>query len=102
MIISPAPRKRVTQAWLNQQFDDNGWAERLASYTRTEIHNSLTPARHGQVEGTLTIGYDYYDAENKHLATVFHYRDPDGKYVPWNGRETRPKGLLIDGVWCYI
>jgi hypothetical protein len=99
MINSPAPRKRVTQVWLNQQFDENGWPERLASYTRAEIHNSLTPARHGQVEGTLTIGHDYYDAENRLVATVFCYRNPDGK-LGASGRMT-PKGLLIDDVWCH-
>jgi hypothetical protein len=94
------PRKQVAQPWLNQQFNDNGWGERLASYRKAEIHNSLTPSIHGQVEGTLTIGHDYYDAENRLVATVFHYRKPDGT-LGASGHLT-PKGLLIEGVWCYI
>jgi hypothetical protein len=100
-MTTPTPRRPVSQSWLNQQFDENGWQKRLASYTNAEIHNSLTPSRRGLPKGTLTIGLDYYDAENKHVATIFHYRDDDGKYVPRNGRETCPKGLLIDGEWCY-
>lgn len=97
----PTPRRPVSQLWLNQQFDENGWQKRLASYTSAEVHNSLTPRERGLTEGTMTIGNDYYDAENNHVATIFHYRDAHGKYVLWNGRETRPKGLLIDGVWCH-
>jgi hypothetical protein len=94
------PRKKVTQAFLNQQFNNNGWEKRLASYTKVEIHNSPTPPEHGQLKGTLTIGHDYYDAENTRFATVFHYLKPDqtlgasGKLIP--------KGLLIDGVWCFV
>jgi carbohydrate-selective porin OprB len=100
MTITPSAQKtRVTQAWLNQQFNDQGWAEQLGSYTRVEIHNSVTPAIHGQVEGTLTVGHDYYDAENKLVATVFYFLKPDGN-LGASGLKT-PKGLLINGVWCY-
>lgn len=94
------PRKKVDQTWLNQQFNESGCENRLASYSKTEIHNSLTPRHRGQVEGTLTVGYDYYDTENKLVATLFLYRQPDGK-LGASGRMT-PKGLLIDGVWCYV
>jgi hypothetical protein len=97
--MTKPPKKRVKQAWLNQQYD-NGWEERLASYTKAEIHNSLTPKEAKQDEGTLTIGYDYYDAENTRVATVFIYRKPDGK-LGGRGKPT-PKGLLIDGEWCYV
>jgi len=99
MIITPSARKRATLAWLNQQFNDHGWEERLTTCTKVEIHNSLTPPSHGQVEGTLTIGHDYYDAENKHVATIFYYLMPDGK-LGASGRKT-PQALLIDGVWYY-
>jgi hypothetical protein len=98
--MTSSPRKKVEQSWLNQQFNENSWEERLASYRKSLIHDSLTPAKHGQVEGTMTIGYDYYDAENKLVATVFHYRKPDGT-LGASGHYT-PKGLLIDGTWCYI
>ena len=98
-MITPTPRRSVSQPWLNQQFNDNGWEARLASYTRVEIHNSLTPPERGQIEGTLTIGYDYYDDENNLVATIFHYRQPDGK-LGASGRMT-PKGLLIEGEWCH-
>jgi len=100
MTITSCTRKVVTQAWLNQQFNENGWQERLASYTKSEIHNSLTPEEHGQPKGTLTIGHDYYDAENKLLATIFHYLKPD-RTLGASGKLT-PKGLLIDGVWCFV
>ena len=98
-MTTPLPRKKVDQSWLNQQFNENGWEKRIASYNKTEIHNSLTPRKHGQAEGTLTIGYDYYDAENKLVATIFHYKNPDGK-LGASGRFT-PKGLLIDDTWCH-
>jgi hypothetical protein len=99
MITTPSARKRVTSAWLNQQFNDHGWEARLGSYTKVPVHDSLTPPIHGQVEGARTIGHDYYDAENKHVATVFYFLNPDGT-LGASGRK-RPMGLLIDGVWCY-
>lgn len=102
MTTPNAPRRPVDQPWLNQQFDQNGWQKRLESYTKAPIHDSLTPKERGLPEGTMTIGYAYYDTENVLVAVVFLYRDRDGNLIPWNGRETRPKGLLIDGVWCYI
>lgn len=88
------------QTWLNQQFNENGWEQRLASYTKVEIHSSLTPPEHGQLKGTLTVGHDYYDAENKLVATIFHYLKPDHT-LGASGRLT-PKGLLIDGTWHYV
>jgi hypothetical protein len=100
MMTPPStPRKKVEQHWLNQQFNENSWESRLASYTEVPIHDSLTPPERGQAKGTVTVGYDYYDAENRLVATVFHYRKPDGK-LGASGRLT-PKGLLIDGVWCH-
>jgi hypothetical protein len=103
MMITPAtPRKPVSQSWLNQQFDENGWLERLASYTKDEDHHSLTPECRGLPKGTLTIGYNYYTAEKKAVATIFHYQHKDGKIIPWHGRDFRPKALLVDGVWCYV
>lgn len=98
----PVPRKLVDQQWLNQQFDQNGWPERLRSYTKVPIHDSPTPPERGLPEGTTTVGHAYYDTENNLVATVFHYRDSNGNYVPRNGRDLVPKGLLIDNVWCYI
>jgi len=99
-MTTPSPKKRVTQLWLNQQFNQNGWEERLASYTKVEIHNSPTPSEHGQPEGTLTMGYDYYDTENKLLATIFFYLKPD-RTLGGSGKKS-PKGLLVDGIWCYV
>jgi hypothetical protein len=93
-------RKPVDQPWLNRQYNDNAWADRLAPCRKLEVHNSLTPAKHGQVQGTLTIGHDYYDAENRVIATIFYYLKPNGE-LGASGKKT-PKGLLIDGVWCYI
>ncbi len=100
--MANTPRKSVSQAWLNQQFDEpkNGWPNRLASYTKAEIHNSLTPSHHGQDEGTLTIGNEYYDADGVRVAIIFHYKKPDGT-LGGSGQYT-PKGLLIEGIWCYI
>ena len=100
-MTTPSPIKKVTQIWLNQQFNENGWKERLdsASYTKAKCHDSLTPPEHGQAQGTLTIGYHYYDAQNKRVATVFHYRKPDGQ-LGASGHFV-PKGLLIEGTWCY-
>jgi hypothetical protein len=97
--MANTPKKCATQAWLNQQYDDNGWAERLASYTKAEIHNSLTPGNHGQDEGTLTIGNEYYDPNGARVAIIFHYKKPDGT-LGGSGKYT-PKGLLIEGVWYY-
>jgi hypothetical protein len=99
-MTTPSPRKKVTQTWLNQQFNSNGWIERLASYSKVEIHNSLTPSEHGQPIGTLTIGHDYYDADNTLLATVFYYLKPDNT-LGASGKKT-PKGLRIDGEWCFV
>jgi len=95
-MTTPLPKKRVTQTWLNQQFNDHGWEEKLHSCTKVEIYNSPTPSAHGQVEGTMTIGHDHYDTENKLVATVFYFLQLDGK-LGASGRKT-PKGLLIDGV----
>jgi hypothetical protein len=97
--MANTPRKKVEQSWLNQQFDDNDWQNKLASYTKAEIHNSLTPPAHGQVEGTLTIGHEYFDSNGLRIALIFHYKKPDGT-LGASGRYV-PKGLLIDGVWCY-
>ncbi|HEY6337604.1 MAG TPA: hypothetical protein VIW68_03845 [Candidatus Sulfotelmatobacter sp.] len=97
--MTKTPRRKIDQSWLNQQFAQDGWEKRLASYTKVEIYNSLTPREHGQVEGTLTIGHDYYDAENALVATIFHYRKPDGNFGA-SGKPC-PKGLLIDGIWCH-
>ena len=100
MMTTPTPRRPVSQSWLNQQFNENGCEARLASYTEAPIHHSLTPPERGQVEGTLTVGYDYYDAENKVVATIFWYKQPDGK-LGASGRKI-PKSLRIDGVWCFV
>jgi len=100
MTKTPFPKKKTTQAWLEQQFDENGWQERLASYTKIERHNSLTPTKHGLPKGTLTIGHEYYDTENKRVALIFRYETPD-KTLVGRGRLI-PKGLLIDEVWHYV
>jgi hypothetical protein len=98
--MTTPPQKRVTQQYLNDQFDNNGWEKSLASYTRVEIYNRPTPKKAGQTQGTSTIGYEYYDADNKAVAIVFHYEKPD-KTLGASGRRV-PKSLLIDGVWCYV
>ncbi len=93
-------QKRLTQQELNSQYDDGGWEKRLASYRKVEIYNRPTPRKSGQATGTSTIGYEYYDAENTRVAIIFHYEKPD-KTLGASGRRV-PKGLLIDGVWCYV
>lgn len=98
--MTPSTRKRVTLAWLNQQFNDQDWEAKLKLCTRAEIYNSLTPKNRGQIEGTHTIGHDYYDAEKAHIATVFYFLKPDGS-LGASGKK-RPMALLIDGIWCYI
>jgi hypothetical protein len=100
MTITPCLKQRVTQAWLNQKFNGDDWEQRLASYTKVEIHNSPTPVETGEPKGTMTIGHEYYDAENKRVATIFFYLRPDHTFGG-SGKMT-PKALLIDGVWHYV
>jgi hypothetical protein len=99
--MTKPPKKRVSQQSLNNEYNANGWENRLASYTRIEIYNKPTPLfESGEPLGTHTIGYDYIDAEGKRVATVFRYERPN-RSLGASGKPT-PKGLLIDDVWCYV
>lgn len=84
------------QPWLIQQFNENGWQERLASCKKAKIHDSLTPPEKGLPKGTMTIGYEYYDTDSTRVAIMLQYVHPELDNKP------TPKGLLIDGVWCYV
>jgi hypothetical protein len=98
--MTDSPQKRLTKAELEQQFDSNGWAEKLAHLTRVEYYNKPTSQESKYPKGTSTIGYEYLNAENKRVAIVFEYIAPDGAFC--GGRLHHPKLLLIDGTWCYI
>ena len=91
----------MTKDYLTEEFDRNGWSERLRTQcTRIEYYNKPTRQEAKYPKGTVTVGYEYLDAENKRVALVFQYAAPDRSLC--SGRDHHPKGLLIDGVWCYI
>ena len=98
--MTDSPQKRVSKHYLQEYFDRNGGVLQLATCTRVEYYNKPTSAEAKYPKGTSTIGYEYLDAENKRVALIFKYLAPDGAFC--GGREHHPKGLLIDGEWCYI
>jgi hypothetical protein len=98
--MTDSPRKRVSKQYLQEQFDNNGWADKLADLTPVEYYNKPTSPEAKYPKGTSTIGYEYLDAGNKRVALVFQYVAPDHSFC--GGRRHHPKGLSIDGTWCFI
>jgi hypothetical protein len=90
----------VSKPYLHEYFDKNGGILQLAQCTRVEYYNKPASAKGKFPNGTSTIGYEYLDAANTRVALIFQYVAPDGSFC--GGREHYPKGMLIDGTWCYI
>jgi hypothetical protein len=91
-------KKQVSKEYLTEQFDR--MAERLARCQRVEYYNQPTRPEAKFPRGTSTVGYEYIDANGARIALVFEYRTPDGGFC--GDKRYHPKGLLIDGVWCFL
>ncbi len=98
--MPPCPKQIVSQDFLSQHFNDENWEGKLSACRSIEFHNRPASVESGQVPGTCRIGTKYYDHENNLVAIVFIYRKPDGT-LGASGKPS-PKGLLIDGTWCYV
>jgi hypothetical protein len=101
MSTPPVPKvrkRRVSQAYLNAEFNEHHWEDRLKSLRPVLYYSQPTPMETREPGGTLTIGQEYYD-NGVLIALVFHYQRPDGS-IGASGKRS-PKMLLIGGIIHY-